>query len=184
MALSPAQPLAGHTLTPPPYPPPQRGGELQGRLPSLVKEGLQVVASENIRITTSEASMLLKTRKPNSIKCCNEPKTKQLRASNDQPKRKNPAFLRAPALAVGFLCRRPLARFEDESAWGTPRNAEKYKNSGNEAKEYLKTKDLTFLNAAKDAHFARKSTQIGGNNQQETPHLTRMDPAHAGWLGA
>jgi len=72
-------------------------------------------------------------------------------------------FLHAPVSAVGFLCRRPPARLEDESARDTPGNAEKYKNSGNEAKEYLKTKDLTSLNAAKGAHFARKLTQIGGN---------------------
>jgi hypothetical protein len=29
-------------------------------------------------------------------------------------------------------------------------------NSGNEAKKYLKTKHITFLNAANYAHFARK----------------------------
>jgi len=33
-------------------------------------------------------------------------------------------------------------------------NCEKYKKSGNEAKKYLKTKDITFLNAANSAHFA------------------------------
>jgi hypothetical protein len=32
------------------------------------------------------------------------------------------------------------------------------KNSGNEAKKYLKKKDITFLNAANSAHFARSST--------------------------
>jgi hypothetical protein len=37
----------------------------------------------------------------------------------------------------------------------------KYENSGNEAKEYLKTKDITFLNAAKCARFERKSAQFG-----------------------
>jgi len=35
------------------------------------------------------------------------------------------------------------------------------KNSGNEAKKYLKTKDITFLNAANYARFARKFAQIG-----------------------
>jgi hypothetical protein len=49
-----------HNTTP--WPPPQSGGELQGRLPSVVKEGLGVVALENIKITTSEASMLLKAK--------------------------------------------------------------------------------------------------------------------------
>jgi len=39
-------------------------------------------------------------------------------------------------------------------------NREKYKNSGNEAKKYLKTKDNHFLNAANCARFARKLAQI------------------------
>jgi len=34
------------------------------------------------------------------------------------------------------------------------------KNSGNEAKEYLKTKDITFLMAANHAHFVCKLAQI------------------------
>jgi hypothetical protein len=34
------------------------------------------------------------------------------------------------------------------------------KNSGNEAKEYSKTKDITFSNAANYAHFACKFAQI------------------------
>jgi hypothetical protein len=34
------------------------------------------------------------------------------------------------------------------------------KNSGNEAKKWLKTKDITFLNAANYARFARKLTPI------------------------
>jgi hypothetical protein len=37
----------------------------------------------------------------------------------------------------------------------------KMKNSGNEAKKYLKTKAVTFLNAANYARFARNSAQIG-----------------------
>ncbi len=36
----------------------------------------------------------------------------------------------------------------------------KYKNSGNEAKKYLKTNDITFFNAAKRARFACQSAQI------------------------
>jgi hypothetical protein len=91
---------------------------------------------------------------------------------------------RTPVPAVGLLWRRPTSRFENEPAQDTPRNAEKYKNSGNEAKEYLKTKDLTFLNAAKDAHLARKLTQIGENNDQKLPYLTRTNLTPAGWLGA
>jgi hypothetical protein len=34
------------------------------------------------------------------------------------------------------------------------------KNSGNELKEYLKTKEITFLSAANYARFARKLAQI------------------------
>ena len=41
-----------------------------------------------------------------------------------------------------------------------PRRGRKCKNSGNEAKEYLKTKDITFLNGANRAHFACKFAQI------------------------
>jgi hypothetical protein len=37
----------------------------------------------------------------------------------------------------------------------------KLKNSGNEAKKYLKTKHITFLNAANYARFVRKLAQIG-----------------------
>jgi hypothetical protein len=39
--------------------------------------------------------------------------------------------------------------------------AEKMKNSGNEAKKYLKTKDITFLIDANYAHFGRRFAQIG-----------------------
>jgi hypothetical protein len=40
----------------------------------------------------------------------------------------------------------------------TPRG--KYKNSGNEAKEYLKTKEITLLKAANYARFACNLAQI------------------------
>jgi hypothetical protein len=42
-----------------------------------------------------------------------------------------------------------------------PRRGRKCKNSGNKAKEYLKTKDITFLNGANCAHFACRFAQIG-----------------------
>ncbi len=35
-----------------------------------------------------------------------------------------------------------------------------YKNSGNKAKKWLKTKYITFLNAVNDARFARQLAQI------------------------
>jgi hypothetical protein len=44
---------------------------------------------------------------------------------------------------------------------GKCRELQKMKNSGNEAKKYLKTKDITLLNAANYARFARQIAQIG-----------------------
>ena len=41
------------------------------------------------------------------------------------------------------------------------------KNSGNEAKKLLKTKDITFLNGSNFALFACKSTQIKASKQQK-----------------
>jgi len=38
--------------------------------------------------------------------------------------------------------------------------ARKYKNRGNEAKKYLKTKEVTILNAANCAHFGRQIAPI------------------------
>jgi len=45
-------------------------------------------------------------------------------------------------------------------AKGESRELQKMKNSGNEANEYLKTKDITFLDAANYACFACKLTPI------------------------
>jgi hypothetical protein len=45
-------------------------------------------------------------------------------------------------------------------AVGKCREIQKMKNSGNEAKKYLKTKHITFLNAANYARFACKLAQI------------------------
>jgi len=52
---------------------------------------------------------------------------------------------------------------EFENVWlGAIRRSEgNYENSGNEAKEYLKTKDITILSGANDARFAPKSAQFG-----------------------
>jgi hypothetical protein len=43
---------------------------------------------------------------------------------------------------------------------GEPEQCAKYKNRGNEAKKYLKKKDLTFFSAANVARFARKSKPL------------------------
>jgi hypothetical protein len=42
---------------------------------------------------------------------------------------------------------------------GECRELQKMKNSGNEAKKYLKTNNITFLNDANCARFARKLAQ-------------------------
>ncbi len=43
---------------------------------------------------------------------------------------------------------------------GIPRTAREYENRGNKAKEYLKTKDITFFDAASSAPFARRFVAI------------------------
>jgi hypothetical protein len=43
---------------------------------------------------------------------------------------------------------------------GECRELQKMKNSGNEAKNYLKTKDIAFFSAANVARFARKLARI------------------------
>jgi hypothetical protein len=43
---------------------------------------------------------------------------------------------------------------------GKCRELQKMKNSGNEAKKYLKTKHITFFNAANFVRFARQLTAI------------------------
>jgi len=45
-------------------------------------------------------------------------------------------------------------------AMGECREVQKMKNSGNEAKKYLKTKHITFLSGANHARFARNLALI------------------------
>jgi hypothetical protein len=59
---------------------------------------------------------------------------------------------------------------------GESREIEKMKNSGNEAKEYLKTKDIAFLNAANYACFACKFAQIQHRKEQKQRFLRRTKP--------
>ena len=51
----------------------------------------------------------------------------------------------------------------------------KTKNSGNEAKKYLKTKNITFLSDANYAHFACKLTPIGRHKEQKTPRFAKTN---------
>ena len=46
------------------------------------------------------------------------------------------------------------------AAMGECRELQKMKNSGNEAKKYLKTKHITFLDAANYARFAHQLAQV------------------------
>jgi len=51
-------------------------------------------------------------------------------------------------------------RFEIAPKTEIQRAVGNYENRGNEAKEYLKTKDITFLNGANLERFARKLARI------------------------
>jgi ATP-dependent Clp protease adapter protein ClpS len=54
------------------------------------------------------------------------------------------------------------------------------KNSGNEAKKYLKTKDITFSDAAICAHFKREFAQIEHQKAQKTAHSAQMKSGFPG----
>ncbi len=69
---------------------------------------------------------------------------------------------------------------------GRPR---KYKNSGNEAKNLLKTKDITFLKGANFVFFACKSTRIEASQEQKRHILhkrteTCKSPGEAGTVAS
>jgi len=53
------------------------------------------------------------------------------------------------------------------------RTLPKMQNSGNEAKECLKTKDITFLNAANPARFAREFAQFGRQKERKQSILRK-----------
>jgi len=52
-------------------------------------------------------------------------------------------------------------------------SARKYKNSGNEAKKWLKTKGITFFDAANCAHFTRKFAPIERCMEQKRRVLSK-----------
>ena len=54
---------------------------------------------------------------------------------------------------------------------GIQRTAREYENRGNKAREYLKTKDITFLKVANIARSVRKLTAISPQREQITPHF-------------
>jgi hypothetical protein len=49
------------------------------------------------------------------------------------------------------------------------------KNSGNEAKKWLKTKDITFFDGADYARFACKSGLIGPRNERKPQDLRKTN---------
>ena len=59
------------------------------------------------------------------------------------------------------------------AAMGKRRELQKMKNSGNEAKKYLKTKHITFLSSANYARFAHELAQIGARNEQKLHNLQK-----------
>jgi len=63
------------------------------------------------------------------------------------------------------------------------RAPQKMKNSGNEAKKYLKTKDITFLHAAICAHFQHIFAPIEQQKEQKTAHSAQMKLGISGQLG-
>jgi hypothetical protein len=64
-------------------------------------------------------------------------------------------------------------RGRDRPVGGIQRTAREYENRGNEAKKYLKTKDITFLKVANLACFVRKSAAISPQREQMTPHFAK-----------
>jgi hypothetical protein len=64
-------------------------------------------------------------------------------------------------------------RFEIARERVIQRTARKYENRGNEAKKCLKTKDITFFNAANSAHFARTLSAIEPPKDQTTPDFAK-----------
>ena len=53
-------------------------------------------------------------------------------------------------------------------------------NSGNEAKKYLKTKDITFLSGANYARFACKTAQIARHKDQKLHNFAQPEPQGKG----
>jgi hypothetical protein len=116
-------------------------------------------ASNKNKNSTSEAVMFLKTKEV--IFCLVQKRTqneanleRQMRVSSTKS-----GFLEtSPKCLVRFSAKHP-ARARFLSALGMAARG-KTQNSGNEAKKWLKTKDITFFNGANYAHFAHKLAQI------------------------
>jgi hypothetical protein len=92
----------------------------------------------------------------NSKRTQNEPQlTAQMREMDSKFELFDIAHLRARDWIVADVTETEIALLEE-----TRGTASEYKNSGNEAKKWLKTKHITFLKTANDARFARQFAQI------------------------
>ena len=127
-----------------------------GILPAL-REDRESKYSKNI---TNEASMSLKTRK-------GAPKTNLKQSENEgelaaqcAPFAVNSRFLAPHTSCQGFPTGNPV-EFETARVRQTRSVARKYENRGNEAKKWLKTKDITFFDGANYARFVRKFALMG-----------------------
>jgi hypothetical protein len=111
---------------------------------------------ENTKNITIEASMSLKTNEALRKRTQNELKLSAECAQSTH----NSSFLKPHMFRPGSG-RGNAAWYE--AAWLAEirRRGRKHINSGNEAKEYLKTKDFTFLHGANYARFARHSAPTG-----------------------
>ncbi len=113
---------------------------------------------EKHKNSTIEASMLLKIKEGSCKTEQNEPENNPKRTQFECEMRAiNAQFEifymgRVPA---GYSSGGTRLGSETDGSGSALGSARKYKKSGNEAKKYLKTKDITFLNAANSAHFAR-----------------------------
>jgi len=126
----------------------------------VVKASRGKTGHETTERNTTEASILLKTKEGTS-------KTK-LKPTQNVPQLS--AEMRAWRVELEFYdtsgawagaWNGGAARARYRSGGGIPRVAKNYENRGNEAKNYLKTKDITFSSAANYARLARKLAPIG-----------------------
>jgi len=78
----------------------------------------------------------------------------------------------APATAFAGISRRQLR-------CRTPKRFAHFQKSGNEAKKYLKTKEVTIANAANCARLARPLAAIRVQKEPRTPHFARTKPGIA-----
>ncbi len=138
-------------------------------IPPALREKIALIQIKN---NTSEANISLKTKEGAS-----ETRLKQ-------PQSEPQLSVEMPTLEAEFgLCNklRPLARasvgecgrFDIAREREIQRIGRNYENRGNEAKECLKTKDITFFNAANFAPFARNLTAIRPQKDQTTPDFAK-----------